>query len=113
MYATGISSGGYMTSRMAISYTSYFRSLVIESGSYCVCSGVLCYVPDDLPQNHPPTLFLHGELDPVVPIFTMWMYYDKLNAINITVQAVVSTFADHQWIDEAPDQVYKWFLKYP
>src|SRR5689334_14227169 len=112
MHATGISSGGYMTSRMAISYTPYFRSLVIESASYCICSGALCYIPDDLPTNHPPTLFLHGELDPVVPVFTMWMYEERLDSMDIPTAAIVSDLATHQWIEEAPDAVYQWFEKW-
>jgi len=103
-FATGISSGGYMTSRMAVSYAgsfifsflffkkkknSHFNSLLLNillgeflslavaAGSYATCAGPLCVVPN-LPLNHPPTLFLHGGLDPIVPQFTMETYADKL-----------------------------------
>merc|ERR1712107_975265 len=34
LFASGISSGGYMTSRVAVSLVDYFRAVVIESGSY-------------------------------------------------------------------------------
>jgi len=112
MHATGISSGGYMTSRMAISYTEYFKSLVIESASYCTCGGALCLIPSELPDDHPPVLFLHGELDITVPVFTMRWYYDKLVDMGIETQAVVDLLATHQWISEAPDLVYRWFDKY-
>ena len=76
-YATGISSGGYMTSRMAVSYGGEFRSLVVAAGSYATCAGPICIVPR-LPNDHPPTLHLHGGSDLIVPPFTMEMYYDAL-----------------------------------
>eukprot|EP01116_Phalansterium_solitarium_P024103 TRINITY_DN8718_c0_g1_i1.p5 TRINITY_DN8718_c0_g1~~TRINITY_DN8718_c0_g1_i1.p5 ORF type:complete len:289 (+),score=59.00 TRINITY_DN8718_c0_g1_i1:1353-2219(+) len=108
MHGTGISSGGYMTSRMAISYTSSFRSLAIESASYAICGGPACVVPE-LPAGHPPTLFLHGLLDPIVPIFTMEEYYDKLKSQSIPTQKVVYAEGGHQWIPEAPTVVPAWF----
>jgi len=111
LYATGISSGGYMTSRMAISYRKMFKALVIQSASYCICSGPLCVVPE-LPSDHPPTLFLHGRLDPVVPIFTMWKYHDKMVASNLTTKVIVNDYDFHEWIKEAPENVYKWFMTY-
>ena len=48
LFATGISSGGYMTSRMAVSMTKYFRAVVIASGSYMICGGPACEVPGAL-----------------------------------------------------------------
>ena len=45
-YATGVSSGGYMTSRMAVSYDGRFRALAIAAGSYATCAGGgVCVVP--------------------------------------------------------------------
>ena len=45
LYAAGISSGGYMTSRMAVSYPGRFRALAVQSGSYSpvrpICNGAL------------------------------------------------------------------------
>ena len=66
LYAMGISSGGFMTSRMAVSYPGKFRALADHSGSYATCSDT-CTVPTPLPSNHPPTLFLHGDTDAIVP----------------------------------------------
>ena len=34
LYASGISSGGYMTSRMAVSYPGRFKALAINAASY-------------------------------------------------------------------------------
>jgi poly(3-hydroxyoctanoate) depolymerase len=113
LYATGISSGGYMTSRMAVSYPGRFKSLAIHSASYASCSGPLCVVPDSLPSDHPPTLFLHGQIDLTVPISTMKLYRDRLAATGHVVSTVVDPFAGHEWISAAPDAVVAWFQASP
>ena len=109
LYATGISSGGYMTSRMAVSYPGVFRALAIASASYATCLGPACVVPTPLPADHPPTLFMHGELDPIVPIATMQPYHDDLAAQGIDVGLDVDPFAAHQWLGDAPERVTAWF----
>lgn len=111
LFATGISSGGYNTSRMAVSFPGMFKALAIESGSYATCGGPLCDIPD-LPADHPPTLFLHGEADYIVPISTMKKYYAKLKESGIKTAAVIDPAAGHEWLDKAPEAVTKWFLKF-
>jgi pimeloyl-ACP methyl ester carboxylesterase len=109
LYATGISSGGYMTSRMAVSYAGVFRALAIASASYATCLGPACVVPTPLPADHPPTLFMHGEIDPIVPIATMQPYHDELAAQGIDTGLDVDPFAGHQWLGDAPERVTAWF----
>jgi dienelactone hydrolase len=109
LYATGISSGGYMTSRMAVSYPGKFRALAIESGSYATCLGPLCTLPSTLPADHPPTLFLHGSMDDIVPIATAQAYEQALMAQGTPTEFVEDPDAGHQWIPAAPAQVAKWF----
>jgi dienelactone hydrolase len=109
LFATGISSGGYMTSRMAVSYPGRFRALAIHSASYATCSGPLCSVPDALPADHPPTLFLHGEADATVPIATMRAYADALSTQGTPVATVVDPSAGHEWIADAPIEIPTWF----
>ena len=109
LYATGFSSGGYMTSRMAVSYAGRFRALAIQSGSYATCGGSLCVVPSTLPTDHPPTLFLHGTLDTLVPIATMMQYESTLRGQGIATRIVTDAAAGHQWIDAAPDAALAWF----
>lgn len=111
-YATGISSGGYMTSRMAVSYPGVFRALAIESGSYATCLGPLCNVPATLPADHPATLFLHGAADATVPLATAQPYYDKLSAQGVDTEIVVDQTAGHQWLSVAPERVTDWFLSH-
>lgn len=112
MYATGISSGGYMTSRMAVSYPGRFKALAVAAGSYATCLGPLCDV-GPIRDDHPPTLFLHGGLDPVVPLATMDAYRDMLRQKGIETRRVVDPTALHRWISSSPAEVLAWFDKHP
>ena len=46
------------------------------------CTNVLCNTPKTVPQNHPPTLFLHGLIDPILFISRL-MDHARAQAINI------------------------------
>jgi poly(3-hydroxybutyrate) depolymerase len=113
LYATGISSGGYMTSRMAFSYPKKFRALAVVAGSWATCGGPLCSVPNPLPADHPPTLFLHGEADETVPIGTMRLYADQLASQGIETRVVTDADAGHAWIGVSPSEVPAWFVGHP
>lgn len=108
-FATGISSGGYMTSRMALSYPGKFRALAVVSASWATCAGALCSIPSPLPADHPPTLFLHGERDDIVPIATMRSYADALTAQSTEIRVVTDADAGHAWLDVSPVEVPGWF----
>jgi hypothetical protein len=110
LYATGISSGGYMTSRMAVSYAGTFRALAIESGSYATCSNNACLIPNPLPSDHPPTLFLHGRNDLAVPIGTAEAYKAQLDMQGVETAMVVDETVGHQWLKVAPQEITCWFL---
>lgn len=112
LYATGISSGGYMTSRMAVSYPGRFRALAIQSASYATCGGALCPVPG-LPEDHPPTLFLHGGADLVVPLFTAQAYADALDTQGCRTRVVVDDAAGHEWLSVAPEEIVAFFDAQP
>lgn len=105
-HAAGISSGGYMSSRMAIEFPDRFVSIAIESGSYATCLGMFCSIPA-LPDDHPPTLFLHGELDNIVPVGTM-RDYDE--ALDIETRVVTDPWGGHGWIPGAAEEVVAWFV---
>lgn len=107
LYAMGISSGGFMTSRMAVSYRGRFRALAVHSASYATCSA-LCLVPP-LPEDHPPTLFLHGGLDLIVPRTTMEVYRDALRRDGTEVRTVIDPAAGHQWLPSGPSEILSWF----
>ena len=109
VYATGISSGGYMTSRMDQAYRSRFRALAIHSASYATCGGAACIVPPNLDAAHRPTLFLHGGADLIVPQWTMELYRDALDAAGVETDTVVVGGVGHAWLDEAPAAIVGWF----
>lgn len=111
LYATGISSGGFMTSRMAVSYPGTFRALAVASGSYATCSA-LCLLPR-LPADHPPTLFLHGQLDLIVPVPTMESYRDALLRDGRTVDTIINRTAGHEWLSDAVTALPAWFAAHP
>lgn len=113
LYAAGISSGGYMTSRMALSYPGRFKALAIHSASWATCGGALCALPANLPSDHPPTLFVHGELDLVVPISTMRTYERQLQAQGFEVRAVTSADKAHEWLEVANPAIRDFFLMHP
>lgn len=112
-YATGISSGGYNTSRMAVSFPGQFKALAIHSGSYASCSGPLCVVPDTLPADHPPTTFLHGFVDTVVPWWSMDMYYDRLLQQGIETTRYTEPLGNHEWFAASPGIILAWFNAHP
>jgi poly(3-hydroxyoctanoate) depolymerase len=107
-YAMGISSGGFMTSRMAVSYGGVFRALMVASAGYATCSA-LCVLPSSMPTDHPPTLFLHGGNDVVVTTPVMRMYRDALSDAGIEVEAIVNDDEGHAWLPDAVAAVPAWF----
>lgn len=107
LFATGISSGGFMTSRMAVSYRGMFRALAVHSASYATCSA-LCLVPA-LPVDHPPTLFLHGKLDLIVTVPVMEQYRDALQSVGHEVRTVINPTAGHEWLPEGETELVRWF----
>jgi dienelactone hydrolase len=112
LYAMGISSGGFMTSRMAVSYPGRFRALADHSGSYATCSDV-CAVPTPLPTGHPPILFLHGDLDAVVPMTAIQPYIDALGAEGYVSSLVTDPTAGHQWLAAGPQAIPAFFAAHP
>ncbi len=112
-YATGISSGGYNTSRMAVSFPGEFKALAIQSASYATCLGPVCVVPFDLPNDHPPTYFLHGFLDAIVPWWSMDIYYDRLNYEGIETERYTDYFAGHEWLPQSAPRILNWFNNHP
>jgi hypothetical protein len=117
MHAIGFSSGAYMTSRMAFLYPGAFRSLSIQSGSYYYCGGSFCPFParadDPYLRVHPPTLFLHGAADQIVPPATSLEYEHNLVS-NWSRHAVRYTEPGkgHQWIDSAPTRIPAWIASH-
>lgn len=111
-YATGISSGGYNTSRLVLTFPGVFQAVAIQSGSYANCLGPLCKMPDSLPGDHPPTLLLHGKKDIAVPLKTARNFHELLKNEGIETEMVVDPSAGHAWINAAPKVITDWFQKH-
>ncbi len=112
LYAMGISSGGFMTSRMAVSYPGKFRALADHSGSYATCS-TLCFVPTPLPSDHAPILFLQGAKDLLVPTTSVKPYLDALLAEGHTAKLVTDPDAGHEWLAAGATEIPAWFDAHP
>jgi hypothetical protein len=113
LFATGMSSGGFMTSRMAVSYPGWFRALVVQSGGYASCAGgVACGPTLPLPTDHPPTLFLHGALDVAVPLSDAQTYFQALGAQGTQTEIIVDAQIFHEALKIAPQAVACWFLQH-
>ena len=111
-FAFGISSGGYQSSRVAVDMSDTFKAVVIAAGAYMTCGGPLCYAPWSVPPNHPPTMFLHGFIDPIVPYWTMLEYYHVLQRENITTELHTCATCTHQWIPSSAQLVYPFFKQF-
>lgn len=112
MFAAGISSGGYMASRMDLAYRSRFRALAIQSASWATCAGPVCELPGVLDPEHLPTYFLHGRQDEVVPVETMLAYHDALREAGVEAHFAIDDDAGHEWLDAAPLLIPGWFAKH-
>ena len=113
LFAVGISSGGYMTDRMAISHKhTPFKALAIASASHATCGGPMCDIPDKANPDHPPTLFMHGKKDVVVPLFIMKKYEKLLRRAGVPTKKVIDAKATHAWLDAAPHEVLTWFNRF-
>lgn len=117
-YAYGISSGGYNSSRMAVTFNSgsadggTWKALGILSASYASCVSALCSIPT-LPSNHPPTKFWSGQLDPLVPISTVNLYYQKLVLGGFSTQLLQHPYGHEFTIDSiGVGGVKAWFDSY-
>lgn len=110
-FATGISSGGYNTSRMAVTWPHEFKALVVHSGSYATCASVLCLVPDLNEEEHPPTAFVHGLWDPIAPWVAMDLYYDRLRYEGIPTKRL-NVSGGHSWFSSSPKFIVDWFNQY-
>jgi poly(3-hydroxyoctanoate) depolymerase len=113
-YAMGLSSGGYMASRLAVEYPGEIQAIALQSASYATCiSSLPCTVTDaNLPEEHAPTLLMAGYWDAIVPLYTIDAYADALEDNGTPVDLHVVGSASHQWTSSSPGWVLGWFEAY-
>ena len=121
MHAVGFSSGGFMTSRMAFSYSGLFKSLSIVSGGYYNCLPPINNCPDDdytddahreVIKFHPPTQLLHGSDDKTVPVDLAQRYHANLVENSMQPTRLITTDQGHTWIKGSVEAVIEWIEKY-
>ncbi|MBT9554855.1 MAG: hypothetical protein IV100_02450 [Myxococcales bacterium] len=110
LYPSGISSGGFMASRVATTYPGV-KALAVHSAAYANC-GSICF-PPAFDAEHPPSVFLHGALDAVVLVSSMEAYRDALVDAGVETETVIDPDAGHEWIGAAPESITSWFLEHP
>jgi poly(3-hydroxybutyrate) depolymerase len=110
-YAMGLSSGGYMASRLAVSYPGEIQGIALQSASYATCiSSLPCDVSDeDLPEEHAATLLMAGYWDAIVPLYTINDYFYALEDNGTPAELHVVGYASHQWTSSSPGWVLGWF----
>lgn len=110
-YAMGLSSGGYMASRLAVSYPGEVQAIALQSASYATCiSSLPCDVTaEDLPDEHAPTLLMAGYWDAIVPLYTIDDYAYALEEQDTEVELEIVGNAAHQWTSWSPGWVKAWF----
>ena len=121
MHAIGFSSGGFMTSRMAFSYSGLFKSLSIVGGGYYNCLPPINNCPDgdyadgthrELIKHHPPTQLLHGTGDKTVPVDLAQRYHANLDQNSMKPTRLITTNQGHTWIRGSVEAVIEWMEEY-
>lgn len=112
IFATGVSSGGYNSSRLASIFPGQIRALAIQSASFRDCLGPFCEIPDTLGDSHPPTFFLHGKKDRAVPISTAKEYHRVLFDMGVETKFFTDPEAGHGWLESSPELITEWFIRH-
>ena len=68
----------------------------------------LCDIPG-LPEDHPPTLFLHRGADLLVRAATARACAESLADQGTPVETIVEEGAGHAWLEVAPESTVDWF----
>ncbi|MFH1837900.1 MAG: alpha/beta fold hydrolase, partial [Candidatus Kuenenbacteria bacterium] len=133
VYATGISSGGFMSSRLARFFgTPKIKAIAVRSAGdadsithedrsnmkLCSdgnnpfpasCGPIFNDVNSSINTNHSPTLIIHGSKDGTVPIESANHYYDELTSANIATTKKVKPLGCHTWFDDYDQEILDWF----
>ena len=119
LFCTGLSSGAFMCSRIAISCETLFNAIAPNSGGHADCfiitkKGPVFNLTDpyDISQNHPPTLILHGKQDRLIPVECAVSYYNDLLNAGIDTKILIHPDEGHIWLDMYNRNILQWFNTY-
>lgn len=118
IYVTGISIGGFMTSRLAEHYGQNINAIAVNSGGNAdniyLSPNNLCYIEynfDETPikDDHPRTLLIHGINDSIIPYETSVAYYSSLRKSGTGVKLILEKGGEHNWYAKYNDLILEWF----
>lgn len=119
IFAAGFSSGGFMCSRIGYSLGSQFNALSVHSGVNAESIKITIFGPVfdcetnlDLPETHPPTIIVHGEKDPIVPVECTIHFYNELVRLGIDADILIDPDGEHIWLSQFNNQILGWFENY-
>lgn len=113
IFVGGLSSGGYMASRISIlpDLAKHVKGTFIHSASYASCISYYCDIPTDIPDYHPPTLLIASRFDPLVPEGTIEVYYERLKEAGIGARLVSRPGAWHGMYDSDIKLIIDWLTE--
>lgn len=127
VYIAGISSGGFMTSRLALNIgTSKIKGVVVHSAGDADYSSITSAnncntalnqnIPTNIPSTHPKTLLINGINDQLDPVIMGENYYSALttagisaNIIKVNCGSGTEHLICHDWFNENDYTILNFF----
>lgn len=123
VYVAGISSGGFMTSRLAMRFSDKIKAVYINSAGdadmseqyetkgILKCNSTVTFdksVPI-VPKNHPKALIIHGDADGLVPFEMDELYAQGLQNAGVEHEFIAVPGGTHTWFVEYNNKILDWF----
>jgi poly(3-hydroxybutyrate) depolymerase len=119
IFAAGFSSGAFMCSRIGYAMGEKFNALAVHSGVNCESIKITIFGPVfdcesslDLPDNHPPTIIVHGEKDSFVPFECANHFYNELVRFGIEANITTDPEGGHTWLSQFNNEILDFFKSY-
>jgi poly(3-hydroxybutyrate) depolymerase/predicted secreted protein len=117
VYVAGISSGGFMASRLAHAFPAQIRAVCIVSAGNADSVKIgrnLASIFDfsatqTISASHPPALILHGTADRLVPVDMGRRYFHDLQAAGVRVRYEEIPGGRHGWHAAFNKLILEWF----
>lgn len=115
VHGVGISSGGFMASRLALAFPDKWASLIVIAAGNADSFPQIPSFPLDskalgseISTQHPPTLIIHGAGDRIVPFVYGERYFQDLKQAGIKTEMLVIPEGGHQWPTQFHENMIKW-----
>jgi poly(3-hydroxybutyrate) depolymerase len=117
LFCIGFSSGAFMTSRIAHYFGEKFKAIAVNSGGNAnnfsfdnLHHNFDFSSKQNISENHPPTLIIHGSKDNLVPVEAGIRYYEDLVNAGIKSHIILNSNGFHIWQSIFDKQILDWFL---